>query len=212
MALIVMLLFATFDRGAPGGQNRTVFRQPKVPIETRLQPGDQHLTVLSGPWLPQMGRPDTSGPLADTFKGLTLLSNAVVIGVVETAEPALTQERDWITTRVTVRPETVLRNLTGRPLRGPLVYEREGGQMTIQAVKVDAVAEWDRPFVPGNRYLLFLYQSNDRLGPWWKYEVTPEGKLQSMDGLSYTRGLVDGGAAATLSEAVQVIKQHARTP
>jgi len=64
---------------------------------------------------------------------------------------------------------------------------KEGGEITVDGIKLISVDPDFPPFAKGKRYLLFLSFNNDetiaalQMGPWAAYEIQPSGNLEPVN-------------------------------
>jgi hypothetical protein len=155
-------------------QIRKVRHDPSKTIESQLLLNDKQLVVQGTIDPPLLVPPPPNLSLA---AWLTQLTDAVYIIRVVSLEPALTDNGDWITTKVRAQISDVLKqdNVGFYSSKKMISFNVQGGEISIRGKRVSAVLKWASPFQIGQEYLIFAridYADNSvHVGPSSVYQM-----------------------------------------
>lgn len=93
------------------------------------------------------------------LREISAQADAVVVVVAEEGVPYLIDTGDFIFTDWTMAVEEVVKDNAAAPIatRGEIIVTRAGGELVLDHTVVRAIETRFRPFVPGGRYVLFLW-------------------------------------------------------
>ena len=128
----------------------------KVPIESRLQPGDQ---IIEMDYWADVVHPDYGVETREEIVArMTRETNLIVTVRIAQVQPFLVEDGSWIQTRVTGTVDTVLKGPAGSKFEAQF----DGGEMVIKGVRIRA--ESYPIFRLGSRYLIFVQSGGGT--PW----------------------------------------------
>ena len=147
---LVALSYAAQDQ-----RLRTLPHQ-RVPIESRLEPGDQ--IVEMNYWADVLQPNYDAETREQTIARMTRETDIIATVRIRQVEPFLVEDNSWIRTRVSGIKDNILKGPTDKKFEGLL----DGGEMVIKGVRIKADSY--PIFRPGSRYLVFLQTGEDI--PW----------------------------------------------
>jgi len=133
--------------GAQDQKIRTLQHQ-RVPIESRLEPGDQ---IVEMDFWADVVHPDNGTETREeVIARMTRQTDVIATVRITQVTPFLVEDGSWIRTRVTGTAESILKG----PAERKFEAQFDGGEMVIKGVRVRAESY---PILrPGSRYLIFV--------------------------------------------------------
>lgn len=125
----------------------------KVPIESRLQPGDQ---IIEMNYWADVLQPNYDAETREqAIARMTRETDVIATVRISQVQPFLVEDGSWIRTRVTGIKENVLKGPADKKFEGIL----DGGELVIKGVRIKADSY--PIFRPGSRYLIFVQTFKD---------------------------------------------------
>jgi hypothetical protein len=133
------------------------------PIASRLLPSDSQVEM----WIAsdESFASAESGTAAASLERKTRNADFVAIVQVSAVSGRLNTKADWIKSSISARIDTVLKNSSVSPQQtgGTIVFEVDGGEVTIGKARVRGVNEREFPMEVSHRYLCFFIEHEGRL-------------------------------------------------
>jgi hypothetical protein len=208
LSAIAVCMIGGTDGHAQVEKAAAVQSRTGVPLQALGQGNERELVVEK----------DVSPPLSvlppagtSELAWMTSISDVVLLVRVQTIEPKVTNEQDWITSQVSALVLDVLKGpAAGEIQQGASVtFAQDGGAMVINGRRIRAELPYARGFSVGRTYLLFATPGEAPgeliVGPESTFEVQSNSQLASLK----TRGTPSVESEIPLEIARQRIRSAA---
>jgi len=179
------ITFAGFHMQQVGiGQRQPLTSRKGIPLSEIIKNGPKDVPVVVEKDQPSplfVHPPEGTGQLEWIASGVPF----VLIIRIEGMTPMLTSQRDWVTTTVRARVEQIIKKRSEAPLAvGQVIqFSQDGGEITLDGVRVKARVPWTESFQPGARYLVFaeyLGTPDLHISPNTSYEIDAHDTLKAL--------------------------------
>jgi hypothetical protein len=205
VAVLASALVAGAGQAPQATDEKKVLHRKGKPLSQLIPSGAQSVVVEKDQSPPHYVEPPRG---TSRLEWLTTLAPIVLVVRVETMDPALTADEDWITTSVTGRVEEILKKPAADPLSvgAAIRFVQDGGEANVRGTSVRAVLPWADSFREGERYLVFAKHADDK----WLIDAGTSYLIDSGDMLKplARQGRAASEASVSLAAAAARIRQY----